>query len=184
MVFFVNTGADRDRAAADLACDRRTPPHARARAHARALDRRVAAASTPAAYWLDATAAFVVITVALGDLRGRRVLPRAGAPGARRRDRARPPARPLLRRALALVGARRHRRPGSRRLHARGGAVRALAARGRGAASSPRSARFALERCVPERFRRIPRAEPERRRSSTSRPRVERESRVEWRTCR
>jgi len=81
-------------------------------------------------YWLTGTAAFLVIAIAMGILRDRRVLPRPCAPGARRRDRAGPSARPVLRRALALVGARGHRRPCGRRLPARVGAVRAVAGRG------------------------------------------------------
>ena len=108
-----------------------------------------------------ATAAFVVIDGRARDLRRRRVLPRPGAPGARRRDRPRPPARALLRRALALVGPRRHRRAGGRRLHARVGAVRALAARCRACASSPRSARSHSSGACRSGIRRIPHAEVE-----------------------
>ena len=75
--------------------------------------------------WLTATAAFVVLRVRASDLRDRRVLPRPGTSGARRRHRAGAPSRPLLRGPLALVGARRNGRPRARRLHP-GGAPFAL----------------------------------------------------------
>ena len=55
-------------------------------------------------YWLVGTAAFVVVVVVRDRVRRRRVLPRPRAPGARRRARQRPPARPLLRPPLACRG--------------------------------------------------------------------------------
>jgi hypothetical protein len=59
-------------------------------------------------------------------IEGWRVLPRACAPGARRRDRARSSPRAVLRRPLAVVGARGDRRSRGGRLPARRSAVHAL----------------------------------------------------------
>ena len=91
-------------------------------------------------------------------LRDRRVLPRAGAPGARRRARDRTPARPLLRAALDVVGL------GGTVGPAVGGLILAqapfalwpLAAAVLVVASA---GALALERLVPPQLQRIPRAE-------------------------
>ena len=156
-----STRRDRARAAADLTLARRDAPHARARADAGPLGRRVAAASTPTGVLARRDGRVRRDHRRARDLRDRRVLPRAGAPGARRRDRTRPPARPLLRACTRSRGgspARSGRR--SAASSSRGGRSRSGRSRRR-SASSPPSGALALERFVPERNRRIPRGEPD-----------------------
>ena len=135
--------------------------------------------------WLDATAAFSSpsrCAICSGSASASTARPiRRSSPTS-----ARPPARPLLRDPLPVLGARRHGRAGSRRLPPRGRAVRRSGRSRPASASSPRPARSrssASSRCA------APAADPGRRAGGRG-VRRRRPGRgvaggdaVEWRTC-
>ena len=119
---------DRDRPAPDLALDRGPSANARARADAPALGGRVAARGR-GGFWLTGDAAFAVIALAAGILgigecfhgpAHQALVSDIGPPNLRGRYFA------VHSLSWGLGG---NRRPGRRRLHPRGGAVRPLAAR-------------------------------------------------------
>src|SRR6266516_73888 len=118
----------RPRAAADRPLDRRSPPHACARAHAAPLGRGLADRGRRRLL-ADGDFGLRRARGRRRDPRHRRVLPRPRAPGARVGHRSAPPAGALLRRAQSLVGPCGHGRPCGRRLHPRRCALCPLAAR-------------------------------------------------------